>query len=149
VVTLYVVIVILLLVLPALVFVLASRERGVGAIGGRRGRAGLHTARCRGVTLPADAREPVSVFAEGVELQPGRDYELRDRYVVLITPLQPHAPSVWRDFVTTAFGVGFYGRGAQLDVHFATASGDRRGEVLSVVPLDDALAAQPPVASPR
>jgi hypothetical protein len=140
----YVAIVVTLLVLPSLLFVLANRDRAAQA---RRSSSALRNARVRGAALPREAREPVSVFSEGVELQPGRDYEVRDQHVVLVTPLEPYKPSVWREFVTTSVGVGFYGRGAQLDVHYATAGGGRGASLLPVVPLDDALAAPERVAS--
>jgi hypothetical protein len=140
---LYVAVVVTLLVLPSLVFVLVNRERGVH----RRGdRAALQSARVRGATLPSGAREPVSVFVEGVELQPGTDYRVQGQHVVLLTPHQPYRPSAWREFITTSVGVGFYGRGAQLDVHYVTGSGERRSSLLPVVPLDDSLAGQRPLA---
>jgi hypothetical protein len=135
----YVVIVVSLLVLPSLVFVLVNRERGVP---GRRPRGTAPRAGAvPGVTLPPDARPPLSVFFEGVELEPERDYDLRGQQILLHTALQPYTPSVWREFITTAAGVGFYGRGAQLDVQYATAAGGRHSRMLPVVPLHDVTTA--------
>src|SRR3954454_7488593 len=92
----YVVIVVTLLVLPSLVFVLVNRERGVPR---RRSRAsGQSATAVPGVTLPPDARPPVSVFFEGVELEPERDYDLQGQQILLHTALQPYTPSVWREF---------------------------------------------------
>jgi hypothetical protein len=131
----YVVIVVALLVLPSLVFVLVNRQRGVPH---RRPRGSAPKADAvPGATLPADARPPVSVFFEGVELLAERDYELQGQYILLHTALQPYTPSVWREFITTAAGVGFYGRGALLDVQYATAAGGRQSTMLPVIPLDD------------
>ena len=129
----YVIIVVSLLVLPSLVFVLVNRQRGVPHRP-RRGSATPADA-VPGAVLPPDAGPPVSVFFEGVELQPGRDYDLRGQNIVLHTALEPYSPSVWREFITTAAGVGFYGRGAQLDVQYTTPAG-RHSSMVPVIPLE-------------
>jgi hypothetical protein len=130
----YVVIVLALLILPSLAFVLVNRERGVPHRARRRALS--QAGAVPGVALPPEARPPVTVFFEGVELQPERDYELRGQQIVLHTQLEPYTPSVWREFVTTAAGVGFYGRGTRLDVQYATDSGERHSAMLPVIPLD-------------
>jgi hypothetical protein len=130
----YVIIVVALLVLPSLVFVLVNRERGVP----RRARAAAASrpGAVPGVVLPPEARPPVNVFFEGVELVPERDYDQRGQQIILHTALEPYSPSVWREFVTTAAGVGFYGRGARLDVQYATDAGARHSTMLPVIPLE-------------
>jgi hypothetical protein len=130
----YVIIVLTLLILPSLGFVLFNLRRERETIRQRRGFA--REGAIPGVILPPGAQAPVSVFFEGVELEDGRDYELRGKDIVLRTELQPYAPSVWREFVTTATGVGFYGRGAHLDVRYATAGGEHGSTLLPVIPLD-------------
>jgi hypothetical protein len=129
----YVAIVVTLLVLPSLVFVLINQR---GSRPRTRRPPGTGKDAVPGVVLPSGAQGPVSVFFEGVELQPDRDFELRGEQIVLKTALAPYTPSVWREFITTAAGVGFYGRGAQLDVQYATAAGARQSRMLPVVPLD-------------
>jgi hypothetical protein len=130
----YVIIVLALLILPSLGFVLVNLKRERATIRARRGFA--RDDAIPGVILPSDARPPVSVFFEGIELEDGRDYEVRGHDVVLRTELQPYSPSVWRDFVTTATGVGFYGRGAHLDVRYETVSGGHGSTLLPVIPLE-------------
>jgi hypothetical protein len=131
---LYVIIVLVLLIVPSLAFVLVNLKKERATIRARRGFA--HEGAIPGVILPSDARPPVSVFFEGVELEDGRDYELRGQQIVLRTELQPYSPSVWREFVTTATGVGFYGRGAHLDVRYELADGGHDSTLLPVIPVD-------------
>jgi hypothetical protein len=130
----YAAVVVSLLVLPPLVLALSHRERGRPR--GRASRAAASGDAAPGVVLPPEARAPVRVFFDGVELRPGRDYELRGQRIVLRSALQPYAPSAWREFITTAAGVGFYGRGAHLDLQYSTAAGGRDSRLLPVIPLD-------------
>lgn len=76
------------------------------------------------IVLPHGATGPFRVFANGIELLEGTDFAVVDGVVVLTSArTQRPAENWWRRLVSSTAGIGFYGHGDSIDVHFADAHG--------------------------
>jgi hypothetical protein len=74
--------------------------------------------------LPADARPPFDVFVNGVAQAAGTDYEFRDGALHFTKPLDAgKREGLWQKLVMSTAGVGYYGRGDSIDVHFHREDG--------------------------
>lgn len=69
--------------------------------------------------LPAEARPPFDVYVNGVVQVEGTDYEHRDGAIHFTKQLDAGRPEgLWQKLVMSTAGVGYYGRGDSIDVHF-------------------------------
>jgi hypothetical protein len=86
------------------------------------------------VPLPADVREPFTVYVNGVRQELGRDYEVRAgalefrRALVKEGKLGP-----WRWFLG-AWGIGTYGRNDQVDVAYEVDGHPKVAHALDLEP---------------
>jgi hypothetical protein len=75
--------------------------------------------------LPKGARPPFHVYVNGEEQAEGADYDIVDAEIVfrrpLVTTRRPEG--LWKKFVMSTAGIGFYPRADTVDVHFTDAAG--------------------------
>ena len=78
--------------------------------------------------LPDDARPPLDVYVNGVSLTEGTDYTVAGRRRCTSrsrsTPAAPEG--LWQKLVMSTAGIGYYGRGDSIDVHFHRAGRQHR-----------------------
>ena len=88
--------------------------------------------------LPADAVSDLRVYVSGEELHEPADFRRDGRRLLFARPLVPsRSESFWKRLTMMTAGVGFYGQGDAVDVHYLDGHG--RPGVASNVRL------QPPV----
>jgi hypothetical protein len=76
------------------------------------------------VRLPAEAQAPFSVYVNGVEQADGTDYTVRDGAVHFTKPRDAgKREGLWQKLVMSTAGVGYYGHGDSIDVHFHREDG--------------------------
>ncbi len=74
--------------------------------------------------LPADARPAFDVYVNGVAQTEGTDYTYRDGALHFTKPLDAgRREGLWQKLVMSTAGVGYYGRGDSIDVHFRREDG--------------------------
>jgi hypothetical protein len=75
------------------------------------------------VELPAGARGPFRVYVNGDELAPG-EFQQEGRRLVVTRPLVPPRSDGFLRWLTMfTAGIGFYGQGDSVDVHYVDAGG--------------------------
>jgi hypothetical protein len=77
------------------------------------------------VRLPRGAREPYTVFVNGVRQEPGSDYEVRGDALVFNRPLAKDRISKGRWFLG-AWGIGTYRKDDSVDVTWTAPDGTPR-----------------------
>lgn len=74
--------------------------------------------------LPPEARPGFDVYVNGVAQVEGTDYTYRDGALCFTKPLDPgRREGLWQKLVMSTAGVGYYGRGDSIDVHFHREDG--------------------------
>ncbi len=74
--------------------------------------------------LPAGARGPFHVFVNGAEQREGSDYAIDGDGLRFAVPLRfAGREGLWKKLVMSTAGIGFYGRGDAIDVHYTAADG--------------------------
>jgi hypothetical protein len=74
--------------------------------------------------LPDGASGPFHVFVNGTEQREGDDYTAIAEGLRFTTPLRvARREGLWKKLVMSTAGIGFYGRGDQVDVHYTAADG--------------------------
>ena len=74
--------------------------------------------------LPGDARPAFDVYVNGVAQVDGTDFEYRDGAIHFTKPLDAGRPEgLWQKLVMSTAGVGYYGRGDSIDVHYRREDG--------------------------
>ena len=69
--------------------------------------------------LPEDARPPYHVYVNGAERVEGTDYVVEDGVIRFTQPLNAgRREGMWKKLVMSTAGIGFYGRGDSIDVHY-------------------------------
>lgn len=74
--------------------------------------------------LPAEARPSFDVYVNGVAQTDRTDYTYRDGALHFARPLAVgRREGLWQKLVMSTAGVGYYGRGDSIDVHFHREDG--------------------------
>jgi hypothetical protein len=68
------------------------------------------------VDLPSFVEEPLEVYVNGIEQQPGTDFELRERALVFPRELVPEVKMTKFQWVLVTVGVGGYRKHDSVDV---------------------------------
>ena len=90
------------------------------------------------VHLPPGVREPFDVYVNGVQQEPGVDFEVRDRSLVFGRELKKEGKlGFWRWFLG-AWGVGTYRQNDSVDVRYERDGRPMLLEGLDMEPADDA-----------
>ncbi len=75
------------------------------------------------VELPAGAQEPVGVYVNGNELR-ADEFRREGQRIVFVRPLvPPRADGFLRWLTMFTAGIGFYGQGDSVDLHYVDAAG--------------------------
>lgn len=94
----------------------------------------------RRVALPRGAREPITVFINGVEQRRGQDYKISDGTIVFREPIYKEqlGDLNWFRKLGLALGVfGWYERNEEVDIQFHTSAGIKLRPHVPVLPEDD------------
>lgn len=76
------------------------------------------------VELPADAVNDLRVYVNGDEVHEPADFRRDGRRLVFERPLVPsRSDSFWKRLTMLTAGVGFYGQGDSVDVHYLDGGG--------------------------
>ena len=76
------------------------------------------------VELPADAASDLRVYVNGDEVHEPADFRREAGRILFVRPLVPsRTDSFWKRLTMLTAGVGFYGQGDSVDVHYADAHG--------------------------
>jgi hypothetical protein len=74
--------------------------------------------------LPAGARPPFGVYVRGVEQTEGVDFVVGAGELRFTRPLHVGRPeSWWQRLVSLGAGIGFYGQGDPIDLHYVDEGG--------------------------
>jgi hypothetical protein len=86
------------------------------------------------VRIPAQSREPIAVYVNGVPQREGADYERRGGELVFTRPLVKEGRlGFWRWFLG-AWGIGTYGRDDQVDIAWEIDGAPRVAHALDIQP---------------
>jgi hypothetical protein len=78
------------------------------------------------VALPADAREPITIYINGVEQTRGEDYKIADGQVIFSEPIYKEQLRDLNWFRKIGLGLGVFGwyeRNESVDIQYGTSSG--------------------------
>jgi hypothetical protein len=78
------------------------------------------------VALPRDAREPITIYINGVEQTRGEDYKIVDGMVIFSEPIYKEQLRELNWFRKIGLGLGVFGhyeRNEAVDIQFGTPSG--------------------------
>ena len=71
------------------------------------------------VRIPRGAEPPFDVYVNGVQQQPGRDYEVQGDRLVFSKHLEKEGkPGFWRWLSMALSIAGFYGKNDSVDLHY-------------------------------
>ncbi len=91
------------------------------------------------VALPRDAREPITIYINGVEQTRGEDYKIADGQVIFREPIYKEQLRDLNWFRKLGLGLGVFGwyeRNEAVDIQFATPSGVKLHSDVPILPPD-------------
>lgn len=89
------------------------------------------------VAVPAGAREPITVYVNGVEQKRGEDYDIADGQIVFREPIYKENLRELNWFRKLGLGLGLFGwyeRNESVDIQFQTSAGIKLFSDVPVLP---------------